>query len=102
MHELRSAHAEPDIDIDSRTAVPALTPADAGTLQLRLRWAAALHGNLDGSVAITGGVRSADDVIKSIMVGADAVQMVSALLAGGPEALAATLKDEFRRAADMY
>jgi dihydroorotate dehydrogenase (fumarate) len=33
---------------------------------------------------VTGGVHNALDVVKCVMAGADAVQMVSALLRGGP------------------
>ena len=47
-----------------------------------------LSGRVKASLAVTGGVHDARDAIKAIMAGADAVQMVSALLLRGPKALA--------------
>ena len=60
------------------------TPAE---LDLRLRGTAVLAGRVKASLAITGGVHSALDVIKSTMAGAHAVQIVSALMRNGPEYL---------------
>ena len=74
---------QPDIDIEELQAVRVnlSSPAD---LLLRLRWLALLHGKLRASLAATGGVHSATDAIKAVMAGADAIQMVSALLQRGP------------------
>ena len=74
---------QPDIDIEELQAVRVnlSSPAD---LLLRLRWLALLHGKLRASLAATGGVHSATDAIKAVMAGADALQMVSALLQRGP------------------
>jgi dihydroorotate dehydrogenase (fumarate) len=54
-------------------------------LLLRLRWVANLYGRVRASLAVTGGVATPDDGIKAVLAGADAVQMVSALLRHGPE-----------------
>jgi len=51
---------------------------------LRLRGIAALAGRVKASLAITGGVHTALDVVKSTMAGAHVTQMVSALLRNGP------------------
>jgi dihydroorotate dehydrogenase (fumarate) len=74
---------QPDIDIEELQAVRVnlSSPAD---LLLRLRWLALLHGKVRASLAATGGVHSAADAIKAVMAGADAVQIVSALLQRGP------------------
>ena len=56
-------------------------------LQLRLRWIAILHGRIRPSLAVTGGVETWNDGVKAILAGADAVQMVSALLRHGPQYL---------------
>jgi dihydroorotate dehydrogenase (fumarate) len=53
-------------------------------LLLRLRWVAILHGRVRSSLSVTGGVASPDDGIKALLAGADAVQMVSAILRHGP------------------
>lgn len=54
-------------------------------LLLRLRWLALLHGRVRASLAVTGGVALPNDAIKALLAGADAVQMVSALLRHGPD-----------------
>lgn len=75
---------QPDIDLEELevTRVNLSSPAE---LLLRLRWLAILSCRVEMSLAVTGGVHSAEDAIKACMTGADAVQMVSALLARGPE-----------------
>ena len=54
---------------------------------MRLRWIGILSGRVRPSLAATGGVHTAYDVIKAVMAGAHATQMVSALLQRGPEHL---------------
>lgn len=75
---------QPDIDIEQLEASHRLELSNSTELRLRLRWAAILHGHLKGSLAVSGGVHSTEDIIKSIMCGADAVQVVSSLLKYGP------------------
>ncbi len=75
---------QPDIDINNLDVRRDLTLSTSSELLPRLRYAAACAGRIAGDVAITGGVHTAEDVIKSTMVGADAVQIVSALLEHGP------------------
>ncbi|NNM87573.1 MAG: dihydroorotate dehydrogenase-like protein [Phycisphaerae bacterium] len=77
-----------DIDIENLTVRRELKLSTSDELLLRLRWAAAMYGRIDGGLAITGGVQTSRDIIKCMMVGADAVQIVSALLESGPEHLA--------------
>jgi len=86
---------QPDIDVETREPVPALFSSDAGVLPLRLRWLAAMHGRVGGSLAATGGVRTAIDVVKATMAGADAVQMVSTVLHRGPQSIQETLRGVF-------
>jgi len=93
-HQLDEAGAEglvlfnrfyqPDIDIRTMQVVPRLELSTSAELALRLRWIAILSGRVGASLAITGGVASPEDGIKAILAGADAVQMVSALLHHGP------------------
>lgn len=79
---------QPDIDIENLEAVPHLQLSDSSELLLRLRWLAILRGQFAGSLALTGGVHQPIDAVKAIMAGADAVQIVSALLRHGPAYLA--------------
>jgi dihydroorotate dehydrogenase (fumarate) len=83
---------QPDIDPEALEVVPRLHLSDSSELLLRLRWLAILSGRVDTSLATSGGVHTALDALKSVMAGADAVQMVSVLLREGPEHLAAVRK----------
>ena len=74
---------QPDIDLEN-LEVMRINFSGSGELLPRLRWVAILHGRIAASLAITGGVHTPEDAVKSVMVGADAVQMVSALLEHGP------------------
>ncbi|HVT82900.1 MAG TPA: dihydroorotate dehydrogenase-like protein [Phycisphaerae bacterium] len=78
---------QPDIDIENLDVLPDLKLSTPVELLQRIRYTAALHGKVKADLAVTGGVHSADGVIKSIMAGASAVQMVSALLTHGPDYL---------------
>jgi len=76
-----------DIDVDELDIVRTLPLSDSSELPMRLRGAAVLAGRVRASIAITGGVHSGLDVIKATMAGADATQLVSALLRHGPDRL---------------
>ena len=80
---------QPDIDIRSLKVVPTLDLSTSAELRLRLRWIAILHGRVRPSLALTGGVATPEDGIKAVLAGADAVQLVSALLLRGPTHLTA-------------
>lgn len=82
---------EPDVDIEELDTVSELRLSEPVELLLRLRWVAILRGHLSASLAVTGGAHSATDVIKSIMCGADVVQMVSELLRHGPDRVSAII-----------
>lgn len=72
------------LELEVRRHVELSTSAE---LDLRLRGTAVLSGRVKASLAITGGVHTALDVIKATMAGAHAVQVVSALMRGGPRCL---------------
>lgn len=84
---------QPDIDIENLEVVPSLTLSHSGALLMRLRYLAILSGRVNADLAVTGGVHTVTDAVKAIMCGANAVQMVSALLERGPSHLA-TLRSE--------
>jgi dihydroorotate dehydrogenase (fumarate) len=83
---------QPDIDIETLDVVPQLHLSTSSELLLRIRWLAILSGHLRASLAVSGGVHTSADAIKSIMAGAHCVQLVSALLQKGPEHLGEVLK----------
>jgi len=78
---------QPQIDPEALTVERTLHLSQPSELLLRLRWLAILSGELDASLACTGGVHSAEDAVKAVMSGAHAVQVVSCLLRQGPEYL---------------
>ena len=82
---------QPDIDIDTMTASPHVQLSTSAELLLRLRWLAILHGRVRPSLVASGGVATPEDGIKAVLAGADAVQVVSAVLRNGP-AYFATLR----------
>lgn len=76
---------QPDIDLEHLSAEATLRLSSPVELLVRLRWLAILHGQIKVPMAVSGGVHSAMDAMKSVAAGASAVQMVSALLMKGPE-----------------
>jgi len=51
---------------------------------LSLRYAGLLYGNLDGSISISRGLYTAEDVVRAILAGADTVQIVSTVYKNHP------------------
>ncbi len=84
---------QPDFDIESLEIVPSLKLSEPHELLLRLHWTAILYGKICGYLAITGGVHSARDVLKSMMAGAHVAMMTSALLRHGISHAALVLDD---------
>jgi dihydroorotate dehydrogenase (fumarate) len=84
---------QPDIDAEELTATRTLHLSDSSELRLRLHWMAILSGRVRASLAVTGGVHTALDVVKATMSGAHVTQTVSALLMHGPEHLRAVVAD---------
>jgi len=84
---------QPGIDVEELEVRRELHLSDSSELALRLRWLAILSGNVDATLAVTGGVHTVLDVIQAVMAGAHAVQMVSALLHRGPEHLASLRRE---------
>ena len=74
---------QPDLDIETLEVVPSLTLSHPTELLLRLHWVAIIFGHVKADLAITGGVHSATDIVKSVMVGARVAMMASALLKNG-------------------
>ena len=83
---------QPDFDIDELEVVPRLKLSYSSELLLRLRWLSILSPRVKGSLACSGGVHTGEDLIKAILGGAHAVQLVSVLLENGPRAIQAMLE----------
>ncbi len=74
---------QPDFNVETREVVQNLNLSTSDELRSRLHWIALLSPYLRPQLAITGGVHTAQDVIKGIMAGAQVVMMTSALLKRG-------------------
>ena len=84
---------QPDLDLEALEVVPNLSLSSSYELRLRLRWAAILYKNIKADMALTGGIHTAEDAIKTMMVGAKAAQMASVLLHYGVHTLSDILVD---------
>ena len=78
---------QPDLDLETLDIDRRLDLSTPAELPMRLHALAILYGRTGLSLASSGGVHSGTDAAKAILCGADAVQLVSALLDGGPERL---------------
>jgi len=84
---------QPDFDIEALEVRPTLHLSTPSELLPRLHWAAILYGKIKADIAITGGVHSAEDVLKSIMAGGSVAMMVSALHIHGIDHIGRVLSD---------
>ncbi|TCO76349.1 dihydroorotate dehydrogenase (fumarate) [Plasticicumulans lactativorans] len=78
---------QPDIDVDRLTLLHRPNPSHPDDVLLALHWIAILRGRTRCALAASGGVRSAQEVLKLLLAGADVVQLVGILLARGPRVL---------------
>jgi dihydroorotate dehydrogenase (fumarate) len=75
---------QPDFDLATLSIKPNLKLSSSHETGPSLLWIGVLAGRLKASLAATSGVESAEQVIKYLLVGADAVMTTSALLRHGP------------------
>ncbi len=75
----------PDIDIDTLEYTSTRFFSDPAENSMPLRWIGQLYGRIDASLASSTGVHSGEDLIKMILVGADASEIVSTLYKHKPE-----------------
>lgn len=84
---------QPEIDIETFDVVPKLGLSSPEDLRVRLRALALMRDQVKLSLACSGGVQSAADVVKALLAGADAIQIVAALLRDGPDTLGVILTE---------
>ena len=102
-HDLASAGADglvlfnrfyqPNVDLATMAVTSELHLSTRYETGLPLLWIALLAGRLECSFAATSGVESAEQVIKFLLVGADAVMTASALLRNGPSCIQSMVTD---------
>ncbi len=76
---------EPDIDLETLQLTPHLVLSHRHELRAPLRWIAILRDQVSISLGATSGIHYAEDVIKLLLVGADACLIASTLLRHGAE-----------------
>jgi dihydroorotate dehydrogenase (fumarate) len=74
---------QPDLNLEALEVVPNLTLSSSSELRVRLRWVAILYGRIKADMAVTGGVHTAQDVLKCMMVGARVATLGAVLFQKG-------------------
>jgi dihydroorotate dehydrogenase (fumarate) len=74
---------QPDFDLEELAVVPNLVLSDSHELRLPLRWIAIMYGRIQADFALTSGVHTAQDLVKSMMAGASVAMSASVLLKDG-------------------
>jgi dihydroorotate dehydrogenase (fumarate) len=74
---------QPDIDLEELEIRPNVLLSTPQALRLPLTWIGILYGRIRASLAGTGGVHSAEDVVKMLMVGANVTMLCSSLMRHG-------------------
>lgn len=91
---------QPDFDLDELDVLPNLQLSTTMEMRLPLRWIAILCGHVKASLAATSGIYNAEDVLKTLMAGADVAMLASSLLKFGPRHLEILLRNLERWLAD--
>ncbi|MBN9393566.1 MAG: dihydroorotate dehydrogenase-like protein [Chloroflexi bacterium] len=84
---------QPDFDLEDLAVVPNLELSTPYDLRLPLRWIAILYGRVLTDFALTGGVHTAQDIVKGIMAGANVTMVASELLANGVKRVSTLLSN---------
>ena len=84
---------QPDFDLEELEVVPNLELSTSSDLRLPLRWISILYGQIDADFALTSGIHTSKDVLKSMMAGAKVAMMASELLHNGVQRLPAILAE---------
>lgn len=74
---------QPDFDLDNLEVIHNLVLSTSDELRLPLRWISILFGKVKADFALTSGVHTATDIIKSMMAGAKVTMVASEILKNG-------------------
>lgn len=75
---------QPDVDLEGPSVQPKLTLSMPGNVRQSVAWIGILSGQVPLSLAASGGVDQAEDVVRLVLAGADATMTTAALLRHGP------------------
>ncbi len=84
---------QPDIDLTTLAPTPSLELSHPYEIRQALLWISLLSGRIGASLAATGGVETASEVVKYLLAGADVVMTASSLLRHGPEHIGVLRRD---------
>ena len=74
---------QPDFDLEELEVVHSLDLSTSGELRLPLRWVSILYGKINADLALTSGVHTSRDLLKSMMAGAQVAMIASEILWDG-------------------
>lgn len=83
----------PDIDIDTLKILPAQAFSEPVEIYNTLRWIALLSGSLKCDLAASTGIHQGKDLIKMLLAGASAVEVVSTIYKNGSGQISKMLSD---------
>ena len=83
----------PDFDIENFKIIPSNVLSRSTDLAISLRWVSILSGRVNTDLIASTGVHDGDSIVKEILAGATAVQVVSALYKNDIEFLVEMLDD---------
>lgn len=83
----------PDIDIDKLTMKEAEIFSSPAEFNQVLRWIGILSGKVNCNLAASTGIHDGSAIIKQLLAGADAVQVVSAIYREGPQYINTMLQE---------
>jgi dihydroorotate dehydrogenase (fumarate) len=88
---------QPDFDLEELEIVHSLDLSTSADLRLPLRWISILYGKVNADLALTSGVHTSGDVLKSMMAGAKVAMIASELLWDGSIRRVTEILDQIRR-----
>ncbi len=84
---------QPDFDIDNFKVIPTNVLSNPSDVAHTLRWMSIFYGRLDCNLIASTGVHDGASLIKALLAGADAAQVVSTLYKNGVEYTGTMLKE---------
>lgn len=84
---------QPDIDLETLEVEPNVLLSTPQARRLPLRWIAMLYGRVQANLAATSGIHTAQDVIKTVMAGANITMLCSVLYKHGIDQISVIEKE---------
>lgn len=92
---------EPDISTNSLRHISPFNLSEHGDYRMALRYIGILYKNINASLVGSNGIHTGLDVVKMLLAGADAVQVVSTIYLNNPQVISEML-DEIKKFMDQH